>query len=258
MYIDSPANDRVRAWARLKTRRGRTQQRAFLAEGPRQLQEALAARVEILAVLWDVSRDELDTEVQRELARRSIPFVELSPQAFAAVSDTVTPQGVISVIRLPEPGAVKLPARCVMLDGIQDPGNVGTLLRTAEAFGLTHVCCAKGTADPFAPKVVRAAMGGLFRLTVIEQSALDFVRDWRAEWPDGQVLAAGADGSAECHRLDYRRPTLMVIGSEAHGVSEPVQQAADHEVRIPMPGGAESLNAAVAGAILLYEMTRPT
>ncbi|WP_067923448.1 TrmH family RNA methyltransferase [Alicyclobacillus shizuokensis] len=257
MYIESPANDRVRAWAKLKTRRGRLQQQAFLAEGPRQLDEALAADADILAVLWDVGRDELSASVREQLQARRIALVELSPQAFAGVSDTVTPQGVITVVRLPEPPLTQLPARCVVLDGIQDPGNVGTLLRTAEAFGIPHVCCAKGTADPYAPKVVRAAMGALFRLAISQLPALDFVRQWRQQWPQGQVLAAGTGGSVACHTQSYEPPTLMIIGSEARGVSQEVVQAADREIRIPMTGHAESLNAAAAGAILLYEMTRP-
>jgi TrmH family RNA methyltransferase len=258
VYIESPANDRVRAWARLKTRRGRLQQQAFLAEGRRLLAEVLSARLKVKAVLWDVGTDELPPDLSAELARREIPVFELSPQAFAAVADTVTPQGVIAIVERPQVNLEDIPAHALLLDGVQDPGNVGTLLRTAEAFGIRHVCCGQGTVDPYSPKVVRAAMGGVFRLDVSTLPASDFIDRWRRTWPSGQVLVASAGGSKDCHRVDYGQPTLMVIGNEAHGISQDVAERADVQVRIPMRGAAESLNAAIAGAILLYEMMRPS
>ncbi|MCL6445513.1 MAG: RNA methyltransferase [Alicyclobacillus sp.] len=256
VLIESPSNARVRAWSQLKTRKGRKQQGQFLVEGVRLVRELLASSLDIVVLLWDVGTDELSEDVAALASARGVPIVELAPSAFAEISDTATPQGVIAVARIPEEHPGFTPANGLVLDGVQDPGNVGTLIRTAEAFGVTAVCCGTGTADPYAPKVVRATMGGLFRTHVVDTDTLSYVARWRNRWPQGRVVVAAASGEVTCEKAELSGPVLLVVGSEAAGVSEVVEAAADVRVRIPMVGLAESLNAAVAGSILLYEVFR--
>ncbi|MBX5435997.1 MAG: RNA methyltransferase [Alicyclobacillaceae bacterium] len=257
MYIASPHNPRVRAWARLKTKRGRDERGLFLAEGLRLVRELLRSSLAVDAVLWNVANDRLPDDVADAASERGVPVCELSPAAFDAVSDTATPQGVIAVGVIPDgadtsavsPGA----SRALLLDGIQDPGNVGTLLRTAHAFGVGEVCCASGTADPYAPKVVRASMGGLFHVSVRTGDGPDYVHAWRSRWPQGNVVLAAADAPEDVHGADLSVPVLIVVGSEAAGVSSAVAALATTRVRIPMAEHVDSLNAAVAGSIVMYE-----
>ncbi|GMA56363.1 TrmH family RNA methyltransferase [Alicyclobacillus sacchari] len=254
MYIESIHNERVRAWSQLKTKKGRLKQGRFLAEGKRLVAELLNSAYEVDALLWDTGSDEVPFEL-REHPKTLNKWFELSPNAFAAVADTTTPQGVIAVAHIPHP-APTIGARCVLLDGIQDPGNVGTLLRTAEAFGYTAVCCGSQTVDPFAPKVVRASMGGMFRLDLYTEDSVTFIERWRRLHPTGRVAVAAAEGSDPCYEANLSGDLLVVIGSEAQGVSVEVRHLADMMTAIPMAGEAESLNAAVAGSVLLYESFR--
>ncbi|MCF8567282.1 RNA methyltransferase [Alicyclobacillus tolerans] len=260
MYIESPQNPRIREWSKLKTKKGRQLNGAFLVEGIRLTDELLRSSLTVDALVWDVGTDELPQALLDAAANRGVPFIEVSPQAFAQLADTVTPQGVIAIAKLPdalmESNGAPLLRYAVLLDGVQDPGNVGTLLRSADAFGISAVCAGSGTADPFSPKVVRASMGGLFRVQVQDSDSVKFVQSWKSLWPDGQVVVATADAATDCYRADLTKPTLLVIGGEAFGVSNEVAQLADIKVRIPMTGMADSLNAAVAGSVLLYETFR--
>ncbi len=230
----------------------------FLVEGRRLLREVLASDLTVDTVLVDVATNPLDESDASVISERRISLVELSPAAFASVSDTVTSQGVAAVAKIPlRPERETTPSPIqVAFDGVADPGNLGTLLRSAEAFGVTSVCCGTGTVDPYSPKVVRASMGGLFHLSVSMEPTRDYVLRFLEEHEDGQVAAASADAKIPCHEVDFGKPTLILIGSEASGISDEVAQLATVSVRIPMVGRAESLNAAMAGSILLYEAHR--
>ncbi len=259
LFLESPQNPRVKAWASLKTRKGRQQTGQFLAEGLRLVDELLRSSLEVTALLWDVSADELPDSLRDAASERGVPIFELSPSAFKSVSDTVTPQGVMAVAKLPDNSRMdgaEFPSHVLLLDGVQDPGNVGTLIRTADAFGIGAVCCANGSADPYSPKVVRASMGGLFHLPVTSVDGCSYIRMWREKWPNGQVLVTAAGAPLPCDEVNLRNPALIVIGGEAYGVSKEVVELADQKIRIPMTGMAESLNAAIAGAVILYEVSR--
>ncbi|GMA59770.1 RNA methyltransferase [Alicyclobacillus fastidiosus] len=257
MYIESPQNARVRAWSQLKSKKGRSRQGLFLVEGRRLIEELFRSAYEVDALLWNVASDELSDEL-RSHPKAAGNFFELSPAAFDQVCDTTTPQGVIAVAKLPQAKQARMSRHAVLLDGLQDPGNVGTLLRSAEAFAFSTVCCGSNTVDPFSPKVVRATMGGMFRLQLHTDDSLPFVREWRHQHPDGRVVVTAAEADAPCYDAELSQPTLVVIGSEAFGISDDVRNLADQSVSIPMSIDTESLNAAVAGSILLYEAYRQT
>ncbi|WP_041695339.1 TrmH family RNA methyltransferase [Alicyclobacillus acidocaldarius] len=254
MYIESAHNDRVRAWARLKTRRGRERMGLFLVEGERLVAELLHSPLRLEALLWNVASDEPPGPLWRHPKADGRRY-ELSPQAFAAVADTETPQGVMAVAAIPQ-AEPRYGPRVLVLDAIQDPGNVGTLVRSAEAFGFGEIVFGTGTVDPYAPKVVRASMGGLFRVNAVAGDAKAYLRAWRDRHPDGVVVATAADARERCDEAPMAGEVAVVIGNEARGVSDAVRQWAQRCVAIPMAGKAESLNAAMAGTILLYEAYR--
>ena len=240
--ISSLKNPRVQAWRSLKERKGRRELGCFLVEGRKMVAEALASGFPVEAVLVDEGRvAEFDL---------SGDVFALPEHVLAAVCDTQTPQGIAAVVRMAEPG---MPGqRLVALDGVQDPGNVGTIIRTADAAGFDGVLMSTQCADPFSPKVLRATMGSVFRMNVRVTDdlpgALDVLKAQGyaviSSQLDGEPFGPVARGMAA--------PFALVIGSEGNGVTEPVRQIATHRVALPMRGGAESLNAAVAAGIMMY------
>jgi TrmH family RNA methyltransferase len=191
------------------------------------------------------------------LAGRAIPIEELSEREFASLAETDTPQGVLAVI---EPKAWTLAdlnpkprAPVLVLDAVQDPGNVGTLLRTAFALGASGAVLLRGSADTANPKVIRAAMGATFRLPAVMVEPGEFIAWCRQA--ELAVWAATAEGSPLSRTAAPERLAL-VVGNEGAGVSADLRALAVHQVAIPLARGAESLNVAVAAGILLYEATR--
>lgn len=175
-----------------------------------------------------------------------------TPRVVAAAADTVTPQGLVAVASWPD--LPPRPGLTLILDAIQDPGNVGTLLRSAAAAGVGQIVCIRGTADVYSPKVVRAAMGAHF--------SLPLQVDW--QWPDlagmptagTAVYAAVAQAPLPYYAVDWCRPAALIIGNEAQGISDAGLALATTLITIPMEGLVESLNAAIAGSVILFEALR--
>lgn len=245
--ITSPKNPKILAWRSLKERKGRLAHGAFLVEGDRMVTEALSSGYPVEALLIRADR------AGEAPPPGDYPAYLLSDQAFAAVSDTKTPQGLAAVVgmcpRRPEG------TRLLALDRIQDPGNAGTILRTADAAGLDGILLSPDCADIFSPKVLRATMGSIFRV------GLDFPEDLaarlRALREEGYtVISSQLDGAPFYERPDPGEKWVLVIGNEGSGVSLPVREAASLRLRLPMRGGAESLNAAVAAGIMMYELMK--
>lgn len=193
-------------------------------------------------------------EIAALLARCSSEDVVVLPERlFAHVSPVDAPSGVLAVLALPAP--VLTPLRqedCVVLDGVQDPGNLGTILRTAAAVGVTQVILTPGCAQAWAPRVLRAAMGAHFLLEIREGAdAGSALADF-----DGAIIATELRDSEELYALDLTRPVAWLFGSEGQGLSRGVAALATRRVRIPMPGGMESLNVGVAAGVCLFEQLR--
>jgi TrmH family RNA methyltransferase len=176
----------------------------------------------------------------------------VSEAVMEACSDTVTPQGVLVVVPIPHPLPSDRPALLLVLDQVRDPGNVGTILRAAEAAGSEGVIVAPGTADPYNPKVVRAGMGAHFRLP-IEMLTWHQIQRRVTGRP---VWLADAAGEIAYTAVDWRAPTALIIGGEASGASKQARKLSPRRVYIPMAGPVESLNAAMAATVLLFEAAR--
>ena len=244
--ITSPSNPRVVAAASLHRSRQRSAQGRTLLEGPGLVGDAVRSG----AVIDVVFATDLEDESVRLASRSGIEIVEVSPRVLDRLAGTKTPRGPIAVLRVPEPPP---PAAvdAVVLAGVADPGNAGTLIRSAAAFGFAvHV--GRDSADPWSPKVLRSAAGGHFATEVSRREA-----PVAALGAAGCVIAALLpSGGVLPSALDDDRPVGFVVGSEAHGLPDEIVAHADVRVSLPMPGGVESLNAAVAGSIVMYERFR--
>ena len=238
----------------------RREEGRFLAEGPHVVQDALdaGAAVETVFVSADRSEDENVAPLVAEAERRGARIRPVQARDLLRIADTEAPQGIVAIVRrASEPAApFSAPGAWLVLDGIQDPGNVGTLLRSAEAFGARGVLAGPGTADLWSGKVIRAAQGAHFRLTLLDgdlNASLDaFAASGGTIW----TTAAGGENVYEIRS----RPALLAIllGNEARGVSEHFAARASKAVAVPQPGRAESLNVAMAGTVVLsWVLSRP-
>lgn len=258
IQVESRRNSTLLHLSRLgRDKKYRRAAREMVCEGEKMLAEALTSGVKITRVLLragEVSDTLRVLLMQAET--KGVTVCETPPQLFQLASSVETPQSVIFSCTQPVwDSAILADAKTVLLlDGIQDPGNLGTVLRTADAFALDAVVLCEGCADLFSPKTVRATMGAVFRFPVarlpLEDAAALLQREGLplyAAAPHGDSLPLGD--------VDLRR-AAVIVGSEGRGVSETALQLVSQCVRIPMAGHAESLNAGVAAAILIYEMTR--
>ena len=244
-HITSLKNPKVAAWKALKDRKGRRESGCFLVEGRKMVEEALASAFDVETVLVQEGMELPDG--------LTMPVYELPAHVLAAVCDTKTPQGIAAVVRMKEQSA--LGKHIVVLDGVQDPGNVGTIIRTADAAGLNGVLLSNQCADVFSPKVLRATMGSIFRMNL--RTTDDLPGELTKLREKGySILSSQLDGTPFYEREKVAERFALIIGNEGNGVSEQVQQTATHRVRLPMRGGAESLNAAIAAAIMMYELMR--
>jgi TrmH family RNA methyltransferase len=249
----SPHNPRVEGVRELRTARGRRAEGRFAVEGPTLLEEAVRSGLPPREIYLTAMAFERFDAGRYEA--EGIPVFLLPERAFARLSEVESPTGVLTVFDLPQRTAADVLARTgpvLLLAGVNDPGNAGTLVRSAEAFGAAGVLFGRGGADPYGSKVVRAAMGSIFRLPV---AAVD---------PDEIVAAAAAAGraliAADVDGEDLRvvgipPNAVFAIGNERRGVRDWLPRW-DRAIRIPHLGAAESLNAAVAGSIVLYEAAR--
>lgn len=252
--IQSRQNAALKHLARLgRERKYRRSTGEMLCEGEKMLEEALRSGAVLKTVL---ARRGWESEMLREAESRGAALYCAEDALFRLASEVESPQNVIFSCMQPQWDSAALDGKeqVLLLDGLQDPGNLGTILRTAEAFALGAVVLCEGCADPFSPKVVRSTMGAVFRLPCVQlplQEALDRLKD------GGLPVYATAlhEDSVPLSAVSLSR-AAVIIGSEGRGVSDPALCLSDKRVIIPMRGRAESLNAGVAAAIVIYEMTK--
>ena len=224
-----------------------------LLDGPHLLEVALAHAYPLASVIVSDSGAE-QPEIAALLARcAGVPCILLPDSLFAFVSPVDSPSGILAVIAPPEagPGRV-ITDSCIVLDAVQDPGNLGSILRSAAAVGVREMLLTPGCAQAWAPRVLRAAMGAHFTLSIREGAD---VASLLAAYP-GAILATALHDSTDLYRLDLRGPVAWLFGSEGQGLSPAIAALASGRVRIPMPGGMESLNVGVAAGVCLFEQLR--
>lgn len=250
--IRSTANPRVARWRRLLAdARTRRRERCALVEGPHLLDACLASGRRPRALI--VAESSAATSAIARLAERAgVAPIVVADRVMRVLADVETPQGILAEIGMPEePANLAAVARCVFLDAVQDAGNVGAILRSAAAFGVGAVVLGPGCADPWAPKVLRAAMGAHFALA-LRQSA-DLAADMAAF--GGRIACTLPRGGAPIRAADLSGRIGWLFGAEGRGVDASLAARAHLRVTIPTRAGVESLNVAAAAAICLYEAT---
>ena len=257
--IRSKDNPSYKEAVKLLRRKYRDQTGMFLIEGPRPVMDAIRSGESLQTVF--LSEESLEKglsaaeELERLCMKNGCRCVLLAEELFRQISDTEHSQGVLAVACKPEHRKIEIGSSVIILDRLQDPGNIGTIIRTAEAAGFGTLIAIKGTGDIYAPKTVRAAAGSLLRVNVFEGLESDeAIRLCREQGI--RIVASDLEGSVEYTAADLTGDMALVIGNEGSGVSDEIRQAADSKVRIPMEGTIESLNAAVAAGLLMYESVR--
>jgi TrmH family RNA methyltransferase len=255
--ITSVHNPRIQSVRKLQTQAKRRQEeQVFVVEGVRLAEEALHAGWEAQLVLFTDALDKRGKAVVDGFSTQGVPFEQVSEIVMKAVSETETPQGLLVVLTQQTLPVPQLPDFLLILDGVHDPGNLGTVLRTAAATGVQAALLAPGCADAWSPKVLRAGMGAHFRLPVHNLSWQDIRHMLKQSMLGLRIYLADSSGGIAYTEVDFSTPLALIVGGEAAGAGTEAESLADEKVHIPMPGGSESLNAAVAASILLFEVVR--
>jgi len=248
--ITSNQNPVVKAMRELRESRARQSRMRMLVEGEKMIREAAESGLAPYDALVDAQKWEKYESLVQLLENAGATVYAAPARVIEAVCDTKTPQGVVASFALPVSGVPD--GRLVALDGVQDPGNVGTIWRTADAAGFGGLLVGEGSADPFSQKVQRSAMGSAFRVPVQCGNLVEMLREKKAA--GYRIVASALDGTDFRERIDAGERAILIVGNEARGISPEVMAMADVKLRIPMLGKAESLNAAVAAGIFMYQM----
>ncbi len=257
--ITSTQNSKIK---HVRTLLGRAKERreagAFVVEGVRLVEEAGKGNWRFEIVLYDETLSERGKLQVESLRLKGVDVEEVSASVMKSISETETPQGILAVLEYTNSQSTNLPITnhptfILIPDQIRDPGNLGTLLRSAAAAGVDAVLIPPETTDAFAPKVLRSGMGAHFRLPIQEMSWEEIEKVVRSEGL--KVYVADMDGPS-CWETDLHQPVALIIGGEAEGASESARKLAKGKISIPMSGETESLNAGVAGSVLMFEVVR--
>ncbi|HYD18598.1 MAG TPA: RNA methyltransferase [Patescibacteria group bacterium] len=249
--ITSAANPAVKRLRSLGTKKYRDEEGVFLVEGLRHVEDALAGgfALETLGYAPRASRE------IAAIAPRATHVLELTDDLLSRITQRDNAQSVIGAFRMKPAGLAAVTAGLwVGLEGIRDPGNLGTIIRTADAVKADGVMLIGDTCDPYAPETIRATMGSFARVPVAQASVKEFLL-WRASWK-GRVIGTHLRTDTDYRKADYASPLLLLMGSESNGLSDEAVKACTSLVKIPMAGGAESLNLAVSTGVMLYEICR--
>ncbi len=259
--ITSPQNSLLKMAAALQQKKYREETGLFVVEGIRLFEEAIQADWDIITIIGTVkgySHPRVEA-ILRQWRHSNCRMVTIHDNLYAKISDTDQPQGIMGLVRQKNLSlqdlSIKSHSFIVILDEVQDPGNVGSLIRVADAAGCHAVILTKGCADVFAGKVVRATMGSLFHLPVIRNADLASLTEWFRK-SSIDLIATTLTEAIVYHKCNLTRPVAIAFGNEGSGVSAQLLNLAIDRITIPLYGQAESLNVATSAAVILYEAAR--
>ena len=254
MIITSKDNDLIKNIKKLKEKKHRDETNSYIIEGIKIIEEAIDENADIeKIVVCNEINEEFSKELLYKIAKYDVIYV--SKNVFKLLTDVTNPQGILAVISKKQNTLVDFTKDFyLILDNIQDPGNMGTILRTADSINLNQIIIRQGSVDCYNPKVVRATMGAIFRVNIVESK--DMVKTIK-ELKKHKIKIYATDLKTEknIYSADYKK-SAVIIGNESNGVSEELLDLADEKIKIPMLGKTESLNAGVATGIILYEVVR--
>ena len=255
--ITSKDNELIKHIRKLKDKKYRDESNEYVVEGVKLVEEAVKenAKIKQIIVCEDTTRTyEIPTHIMLEIAKYEC--ISVSDKIFNIITQVTNPQGIMAIIEKNAQNA-KIDYTqdiIVVLDDVQDPGNLGTILRTVDSIGLNQIIVSKGTADAFNSKVVRSTMGAIFRIKIIEvENLAQAIKEMRKH--HFKLMVTSLQTKNSIYDIDFYKK-IIVIGNEANGVSKEIQDMAEEKAKIPMLGRTESLNASVAAGVVMYEYVR--
>ncbi len=255
------SKEKLKELLKLKTKKGRKTQKRFLIEGMRLCEEMANSNWEAESVLFTSSFQNSSggKKLLQKFERKNAKPIPVKPEKIKKLSETVTPQGIIAVAKIKKFSLNELWSEgsniILALDAIRDPGNVGTLIRTVDAFGIDGVLLSSDTVELYNPKVVRSTMGSIFHLPIFDEVDLEKTIP-QLKKRNFKIYGTDAKEGKDPDKVDFSKKICLLIGSEAEGLNENLLKLSDEIIRIPIFGRAESLNVSIAGGILLYEITK--
>lgn len=257
--INSNQNPLIKEIKSLNRKKHRWENRLFIIEGIKIIEEAIINEIKIrYIIISDSFLKSMDGDFFYQKSKSIYDLVKVNDNLFKHISDTENPQGIMAICEFNLRDLSEIDSNrklsLLFLDGIQDPGNMGTIIRTADAFNMDGLILGEGSVDPYNSKVVRSTMGSIFRVPLyICNNSLKTILEFKNN--GFNIFVTSLDGDS-IYNIDFDKKLLCVIGNEASGVAQEIQKIADSKIKIPMPGDAESLNAGVAASIIMYEVMR--
>ncbi|MCI2778027.1 TrmH family RNA methyltransferase [Clostridium perfringens] len=252
LEIESKNNNLFKEIKKLKEKKHRIKSNKYLIEGLRFVEEAIKSKVSIDSIIFTESFKEKNPNLFLKI-NENIKLIQMNEALLKQLCSTENPQGIVGVINM-QNKELKSGELVVLVDKVQDPGNMGTIIRTAHAAGAAGIVMTKGTVDIYNDKTLRSTMGSIFYIPIVEDDSLDFVKSLKKE--GYKLVVSSLQGKNNFFEENLQGKVMIAVGNEGNGVSDEVYDIADIKVKIPMPGEAESLNVAVATSIMIYEKIR--
>ena len=259
--ITSSSNQLVKHVRLLHKKKVRWETKNFFVEGLRSVEQSIISHADIKYVLYSDSLFETKggNDLFKKISIKYKKVYKITDKLLKEICDTQNPQGIIAVVGFDNKTLIEALKEkgnfLVLLDRVQDPGNMGTIIRTADALGANGILVTSGCVDPYNPKTIRATMGSVFHIPLVHFESSDEALSILKSKSIG-IISTGLLSSRPCYEIDFTKDFVLVIGNEASGVSEDILASSDSIVKIPMTGRAESLNAAIASGIVMYEASR--
>ncbi|EHA1005348.1 RNA methyltransferase [Clostridium perfringens] len=252
LEIESKNNNLFKEIKKLKEKKHRIKSNKYLIEGLRFVEEAIKSKVSIDSIIFTESFKEKNPDLFLKI-NENIKLIQMNEALLKQLCSTENPQGIVGVINM-QNKELKSGELVVLVDKVQDPGNMGTIIRTAHAAGAAGIVMTKGTVDIYNDKTLRSTMGSIFYIPIVEDNSLDFVKSLKKE--GYKLVVSSLQGKNNFFEENLQGKVMIAVGNEGNGVSDELYDIADIKVKIPMPGEAESLNVAVATSIMIYEKIR--
>lgn len=252
LEIESKNNNLFKEIKKLKEKKHRIKSNKYLIEGLRFVEEAIKSKVSIDSIIFTESFKEKNPDLFLKI-NENIKLIQMNETLLKQLCSTENPQGIVGVINM-QNKELKSGELVVLVDKVQDPGNMGTIIRSAHAAGAAGIVMTKGTVDIYNDKTLRSTMGSIFYIPIVEDNSLDFVKSLKKE--GYKLVVSSLQGKNNFFEENLQGKVMIAVGNEGNGVSDEVYDIADIKVKIPMPGEAESLNVAVATSIMIYEKIR--
>ncbi|WP_332834806.1 TrmH family RNA methyltransferase [Clostridium perfringens] len=252
LEIESKNNNLFKEIKKLKEKKHRIKSNKYLIEGLRFVEEAIKSKVSIDSIIFTESFKKKNPDLFLKI-NENIKLIQMNEALLKQLCSTENPQGIVGVINM-QNKELKSGELVVLVDKVQDPGNMGTIIRTAHAAGAAGIVMTKGTVDIYNDKTLRSTMGSIFYIPIVEDDSLDFVKSLKKE--GYKLVVSSLQGKNNFFEENLQGKVMIAVGNEGNGVSDEVYDIADIKVKIPMPGEAESLNVAVATSIMIYEKIR--